>query len=198
MLVCNGTVLRNQSTSFQIPFAKLCVVRERDRRRAQIAHQRRRAQSNGCPPSALLLGAASAGDCGMRFSMDAPPTLVRWRPEKSLLGWCGRSPCDRAVESVPGLPCAKVSADHSEAGGTAIHLVDLHDMIDLSEAFAALAEQASLVGERLFLAIGLRWGLLTVELHFIVYLCFGREQLRREIERNTRLGFCLIKGEPLA
>ena len=88
----------------------------------------------------------------------------------------------------------KVSADHSEAGRTAIHLVDLHDMIDLSEAFAALAEQTSLVGERLFLTIGLLRGLLAVELHFIVYLCFGREQFRRKIERNTRLGFCLITG----
>ena len=88
----------------------------------------------------------------------------------------------------------KVSADHSEAGGTAIHLVDLHDMIDLSEAFVLLAEQASRIGERLFLAIGLLRGLLAVELHFIVYLCFGREKFAREIERNTRLGFCLITG----
>ena len=86
-----------------------------------------------------------------------------------------------------------MSADHSEAGGTAIHLVDLHDMIDLSEALAALAEQFA-VGERLFLVIGLLRGLLAVELHFIVHLCFGREQFGREIERNTRLGFCLIKG----
>ena len=61
-------------------------------------------------------------------------------------------------------------------------------MIDRSEAFAALAEQASLVDERFFLTIGLR-RLLAVELYFIVYLSFGREQFAREIERNTRLGF---------
>src|SRR4026209_2628429 len=88
----------------------------------------------------------------------------------------------------------KVSADHSEAGGAAIHLVDLHDMIDLSDAFAVLTEQASLVGERLFLAIGLLQRLLAVELHFVVYLYFCREQFTRVVERNTGLCFCLIKG----
>jgi hypothetical protein len=67
-------------------------------------------------------------------------------------------------------------------------------MLDLSKAFPALPEQASVVGERRFLAIGVLRGLLTIELHFIVYLCLGREQLRRKIERNTRLVFCLIPG----
>src|SRR5262245_58541955 len=86
----------------------------------------------------------------------------------------------------------KVSADHSEAGGTAIHLVDLHDVIDLSEAFAMFTEQTSLVSERLFLTIRLFAGLLAIELHFVVHLCFSGEQFGREIERNTRLCFCLI------
>jgi hypothetical protein len=67
-------------------------------------------------------------------------------------------------------------------------------MIDLSDAFAVLTEKASLVGEGLFSAIGLLQGLLAVELHFVVYLCFGREEFAREVERNTRLCFCLIKG----
>src|SRR3954454_10475220 len=92
----------------------------------------------------------------------------------------------------------EVTANHSEAGRTAVHLVDLHNMLDLSKALAALPEQAALVGERLFLTVGLLRSLLAVELHFVVYLCFGREQLRRKIERNTRLGFCLITGQPLA
>jgi hypothetical protein len=69
-----------------------------------------------------------------------------------------------------------VSADHSEAGGTTIHLVDLHDVIDLSQAFAVFAEQALFVGERLLVAVGLLRGMLLVELDFIVYLRFGREQ----------------------
>src|SRR5262245_62141365 len=94
----------------------------------------------------------------------------------------------------------KVSADHSEAGSSAIHLVDLHDVIDLAEAFTAFAEQASLFGERLFLVIdflrdvGVLTRLLAVELHFIVHLCFSREQFGREIEWNTRFGLCLITG----
>jgi hypothetical protein len=97
-----------------------------------------------------------------------------------------------------------VSADHSEASRPAIHLVDLHDVIDLAETFAALSEQASLVGERLFLAIevlrdlGVLSWLLAVELHFIVHLCFSREQFGREIEWDTRFGLRLIAGQPLA
>src|SRR5262249_20899978 len=73
-LGCNRTVLNNQSTSSQIPVAEFCAARARDRQRAQAAHQRRRARSNGCLPSALLLEAACAEDCETRFSTDAPPT----------------------------------------------------------------------------------------------------------------------------
>src|SRR5262245_39830499 len=91
-----------------------------------------------------------------------------------------------------------MSTDHSETCGTAIHLVDLHDMVDLSEAFATLAEQAAFIRKRLSLTIGLLRRLLTVELNFIVHLRFRREHLACEIEWNTRLSFCLIKGEPLA
>src|SRR6266853_6348433 len=69
----------------------------------------------------------------------------------------------------------KMSADHSETGGTAIHLIDLHDMVDLSETFSALAEQTSFISKWIFLPFGLLRRLLPVELHFVVYLCCGRE-----------------------
>src|ERR1041385_5129661 len=65
----------------------------------------------------------------------------------------------RRVTQLPN-PCqaylaTKVPADHAQTGGTAIHLIDLHDVIDFSEALAVFAEQTSLVGERLFPAIGI-------------------------------------------
>src|SRR5215475_11351503 len=101
MLACSRTVLNSQSTLPQILFAEPCVSRAQDRRRAQIAHPDRRARSNGCPPSALLLEAAFAGDVGTKFLVGARPIQVRSQREKSLSGWCHRSPCDRAVESEP-------------------------------------------------------------------------------------------------
>ncbi len=50
----------------------------------------------------------------------------------------------RRVTELPN-PCqahlaAKMPADHSETGRTAIHLVDLHNMVDFADPLAALAE----------------------------------------------------------
>jgi hypothetical protein len=38
----------------------------------------------------------------------------------------------------------------------------------------------------------------TIQLNLVVDLCFSRQQFGREIKRNTRFGFRLIKREPFA
>src|SRR5437899_5286263 len=89
-------------------------------------------------------------------------------------------------------------ADHSETGSTAIHLVDLHDVVDFADALATFAEQALLVSERLFLLLGFGRRLLTVQLYFVVNLSLRRKQLGREIKWDARFCFCLVKCQPLA
>src|SRR2546430_11971205 len=88
---------------------------------------------------------------------------------------------------------AKMPADHSETGSTAIHLVDLHNVVDFADPLATFAEQALLVSERLFLLLGFGRRLLTVQLHFVVNLCLRRKQLGREIKWDARFCFCLVK-----
>src|ERR1041385_6659390 len=112
----------------------------------------------------------------------------------------------RRVTQLPN-PCqaylaTKVPADHAQTGGTAIHLIDLHDVIDFSEALAVFAEQTSLVGKWLFLVVALLERLLTwllcMALHFVVHLCVGRTPFVCAIDANARFGFFLITGQPLA
>ena len=93
---------------------------------------------------------------------------------------------------------AEVPADYCQASRTAIHLVDLQDMIDFPDTLAAFAKQTTLIRERLFFALDLARRLLTIQLHFVVHLRFRRKQFGCEIERNTRFRFCLIESEPLA
>ena len=63
-------------------------------------------------------------------------------------------------------------------------------MVDLSEAPAALAEQAALVGERIFLTIGRLRGLLTVELHFPEASSLkGKRHFVRSAKENLRNRF---------
>ena len=66
-----------------------------------------------------------------------------------------------------------MSADHSEAGRTAIHLIDLHDVVDFADALAAFSEEAVLVSERLFFLVRLGRRLFTVQLHFVMNLCLS-------------------------
>ena len=94
---------------------------------------------------------------------------------------------------------AEIPANHSETGRAAIHLVDLLDVVDLADALAAFSEtvrahprtgsSSSSVSARRLLAI---------ELHFVLHLRFRRQQFGREIKRNTRFRFGLVKREPLA
>ena len=93
---------------------------------------------------------------------------------------------------------AKIPADHSETGCATIHLVDLHDVVDFADSLSAFAEQALLVSEGSFFIFGPGWRMFTIQLNLVVDLCFGRQQFGREIKRNTRFGFRLIKREPFA
>ena len=119
-------------------------------------------------------------DCWQRHEMEMAMRDFQWPRRQSQFGRRARNrfqarAIGRRVTELPDSRQAyfatKMPADHSETCGTAIHLVDLHDVIDLSNALAVLAEQTSLVGERLFLAIevlenlGVRRGLLAVELN---------------------------------
>ena len=67
-----------------------------------------------------------------------------------------------------------------------------------ADSLSAFAEQALLVSEGSFFIFGLGWRMFTIQLNLVVDLCFGRQQFGREIKRNTRFGFRLIKREPFA
>ena len=87
---------------------------------------------------------------------------------------------------------AEMPADHPETCRATIHFVDLHQVVDFADALAAFAEQALLVGERIFFFFGFGVRPFTVQFHFVLHLCLRRKQFRCEIKRNTRFCFCLI------
>ena len=121
-----------------------------------------------------------------------------------------RSPRNRLETSAVGCGVTKLSnpwhtylaseipANHPQARCAAVHLVDLHDRIDLADTLAAFAKQSGVILERKFLLMRLAGRLLAIKRNLVVHLRFGRKQLGREIKRNTRFGFRLIKRKPLA
>ena len=131
--------------------------------------------------------------------MRARPGRVRSRREKSLSDSCRPWRCGRAAESARRLTfrpkyrqiIPRLAAPQS------ISSICI-DVIDLADALAAFPKQTLLVCERLFFALASLRRLLTVQLHFVVHLRFRRKQFGREIERNSRFRFRLVKCEPLA
>ena len=83
-------------------------------------------------------------------------------------------------------------AHHPQTRRAAIHFIDLHDVVDFSDALAAFAEQTLLVRERIFFFFDLGARLFTDQFYFVLHLCLRRKQFRCEIKRNTRFCFCLI------
>ena len=91
-----------------------------------------------------------------------------------------------------------MTTDHCETGCAAIHLVDLHDEVDLVSALGLFAEKAALIGERFFFVFPLSRPPLAIQLYFVVNPRFSRQKFRSEIEWNTSFRFCLVKCKSLA
>ena len=88
---------------------------------------------------------------------------------------------------------AKMAADHADAGGAAIHLVDLSDLLQFPN-FSLLSKVTFFIDKRR-LGVGFLDRLLPVECQFVVPSRFGREQFFGKIERNARFRFRLVLSQ---
>src|SRR5262245_25430720 len=77
---------------------------------------------------------------------------------------------------------SEMPANHCQTGCTAVHLVDLQDVMDFADAPTAFAKQSGLVRERVF-RFGLA-GRLTIKLNFVVHLRFGRRSEERRVGKG--------------
>ena len=93
---------------------------------------------------------------------------------------------------------AEMTTDHGETGCATIHLVDLHDEVDLASAPSAFAEKSALIRKRFSFVFRVSRPLLAIQLYFVVNPRFSRQKFRSEIEWNTSFRFCLVKCKSLA
>ncbi len=93
----------------------------------------------------------------------------------------------------------KVTADHAETRGAAIHLVDLLDVFDPPDALFPFPKKAALLREWIFAVdrLARRGVALVVDANLVVRRDFGREHLGRKIERHACFRFGLVLREPL-
>ena len=91
----------------------------------------------------------------------------------------------------------EIAANHSETSCTAIHFIDLHDVVDFTDALAAFAEQSLFVRKGSFCVLGFGRRTLAIQLNLVLHLRFRRQQFGREIKRNACFFFGLVKCETL-
>ena len=90
----------------------------------------------------------------------------------------------------------EVPADHAEAGRAAIHLVDLPDVLEASDARLCVCGRSPARRRRARRCRPARRRLVAVQRDLVVRGSFGRQQFRREIERHPRFRLRLILREP--
>ena len=98
----------------------------------------------------------------------------------------------RAISSgVTELPDAReadlapeVAANHAQTSRTAIHFIDLRDVLEFADALLLLPEMSLVVGKRRFRALLFLDREFPIERDFVVRQRFGRNQFLREIEQR--------------